>query len=411
VTNSKSLPANTKIVNTGGIIFPGLIDGHGHVEYNHIPLANLGRRYTNRNQWAGAKQYSVQVKSVKAAVSAAKLDCQAVRHGEVRALVGGTTAIQGTPSGPCARPLVRNLEQLNFCKDRVRGNVVPIPTFDNGSPSKADSFRADLEAHKLDALVVHCAEGIDEKIRAEWQTLKGQRLAVPQSVLIHATALNPADLAELAQIGGKIVWSPLSNMLLYGATTNIPAALDAGVRVCLGSDWSPSGSANLLGELKFADRVNKKLWNGRITDQQLYEMATVNPAIAFGVDKEVGTIAVGKSADLLVIAKSTKTSSPYRTLIDARPQDVLLVTIAGDPLYGTETMMKALGKDGDYELIDACGSPRAIDVTVVAKDVANASEKLSDIETKLAVVNPKLTPIVDCTDDSAMAAAAGTPAQ
>jgi cytosine/adenosine deaminase-related metal-dependent hydrolase len=411
VKTASALPAGITVVSTQGIIFPGLIDGHGHVEYNHIKLAELGKRYTNRNQWASAKKYQQQVKDVKAAVSAAKLDCEAVRHGELRALVGGTTAIQGTPSGPCARPLVRNLEQMNFCQDRVRGNVVPIPSFDNGSPSKADSFRADLTAHKLDALVVHCAEGIDETIRGEWATLKSQRLAVPQTVLIHATALTPADLAEVSQIGAKIVWSPLSNLLLYGATTNIPAALDAGVRVSLGADWSPSGSANLLAELKFADRVNQKLWNGRITDEQLYAMVTMNPAISYGLDKHVGSIEVGKAADLLVITKPATTTTVYRALINARPQDVLLVTIAGDPLFGTEAIMTALGKAGDYEVVDACGAPRAIDVTVVAKDVTNASEPLASIESKLATANPSHTPVFDCTDASATAAAAGTPVE
>ena len=33
------------VIETEGVIFPGLIDGHGHVEYNHIPLADLGKRY------------------------------------------------------------------------------------------------------------------------------------------------------------------------------------------------------------------------------------------------------------------------------------------------------------------------------------------------------------------------------
>ena len=49
-----------------------------------------------------------------------------------------------------------------------------------------------------------------------------------------------------------MVWSPMSNLLLYGGTADIAAALAAGVRIGIGSDWSPSGSKNLLGELKVA---------------------------------------------------------------------------------------------------------------------------------------------------------------
>ena len=48
--------------------------------------------------------------------------------------------------------------------------------------------------------------------------------------------------------GAKLVWSPLSNLLLYGKTTAVYDALAAGVLVSLGTDWTPSGSANLLAE-------------------------------------------------------------------------------------------------------------------------------------------------------------------
>ena len=69
---------------------------------------------------------------------------------------------------------------------------------------------------------------------------------------IHAAGLLPEDFEVMAGHGGAMVWSPLSNLLLYGATARVDAAKRAGVRIGLGSDWSPSGSKNLLGELKVA---------------------------------------------------------------------------------------------------------------------------------------------------------------
>src|SRR6266704_3249882 len=54
-------------------------------------------------------------------------------------------------------------------------------------------------------------------------------------------------------LGAKLVWSPLSSLLLYGQTALVYQALRAGVVVSLGTDWSPSGSRNLLDELKIAD--------------------------------------------------------------------------------------------------------------------------------------------------------------
>ena len=61
----------------------------------------------------------------------------------------------------------------------------------------------------------------------------------------------------LAAAEASLVWSPFSNMWLYGGTVDIVAAKAAGVRVCLGSDWAPSGTKHVLGELKVAELCNR----------------------------------------------------------------------------------------------------------------------------------------------------------
>jgi cytosine/adenosine deaminase-related metal-dependent hydrolase len=406
-------PTGMTVVETNGIIFPGLVDGHGHVEYNHIPIADLGKRYQDRDQWPNADLYQTLVKDPKNAVTAAGLQCEAVKHGEARALVGGTTAIQGSPQLSCARSMVRNLEAVNFCAKRERQNVMDISGFGrsiSGKLSFADSVKAQIAAKQLDAVVVHAGEGIDAHELAEWGQLKSLGLNVPQLVMIHTTAFGEPEYREIGAVGAKVIWSPLSNLLLYGKTADIPTALKYNVNVSLGSDWAPSGSPNLLAELKVADHVNHELWNAVITDQQLFNMVTINPAKAYAIDKFVGTLEVGKYADIMVIAKPATSVTAYRALIDAQPQDVQLVTISGDPLFGTTAAMTALGKSGDYEVIDACGSPRAIDVTVDATTgLSKGTETLATIESQLKTVNPKLTPIIDCTNDAALAAYKGIP--
>ena len=402
-------PSSMTVIETGGVIFPGLVDGHGHVEYNHIPIADLGKRYQDRDQWPNASLYQTLVKDPKNAVTAAGIQCEALRHGEVRGLVGGTTAIQGTPLTSCVKSLVRNIEGTNFCQDHIRQNVMDISGFGrsiSGKPSFADSVKTQIAQGTLDAFAVHAGEGIDAHEEAEWGQLKSFGLNVKQLVMIHTTAFTDQDYREAGQVGASIVWSPLSNLLLYGKTDNIPSALSHGVNVSLGSDWAPSGSANLLGELKVADHVNQSWWKGSVTDAQLVDMVTINPAKAYALDKFIGTIEVGKYADLMVVAKHTGLTA-QRDLINAKPQDVLLVTISGDPLFGTQPFMDSLGKTGDYEVIDDCGSPRAIDVTVTASDVTHGTETLADVEAKLRAVNPKATPVIDCTNDAALAAYKG----
>ena len=82
----------------------------------------------------------------------------------------------------------------------------------------------------------------------------------------------------LGRHGGSIVWSPLSNLLLYGATARVDEAKRAGVRIGLGSDWSPSGSKNLLGELKVAWLYSQHLLDGLFSARDLVAMATRDAA-------------------------------------------------------------------------------------------------------------------------------------
>ena len=74
----------------------------------------------------------------------------------------------------------------------------------------------------------------------------------------------------MAARGMSLVWSPRSNVFLYGGgtdltkTTNIPLALAKGINVALAPDWSIGGSQNLLDELRFADQVDDTVWGNVI---------------------------------------------------------------------------------------------------------------------------------------------------
>ncbi len=373
-TSKAKVPAGAVIIETGGVISPGLIDLHNHVAYNFLPLWNSGKKWLNRYQWARAKAYSDIVKTPYNDVKNAGNQCEGLKYGEYRALVGGTTSIQGSVDLACSRGWVRNVEFVNFCQDKVRQNVLAISSI---SPADAATLNAQFTSGQTVAFLVHLAEGIDDSSRAEFEQLRGLGLLKPQVVGIHSTALNPAQLQEMGTIGMKIVWSPLSNLILYGKTTDIPTALKAGIKVALAADWSPSGSANLLGELKVADRVNKTQFGSLLSDQQLWQMATETPAEIIGMSDKIGRIAPGYYADLVVIAGDVK--NPYRAVIDATPEDVLMTMISGAAEFGATAWLDQLGQAGKYELVDACGMQRGIvvqDPTVKP----DGTESLAQIE-------------------------------
>jgi hypothetical protein len=136
-----------------------------------------------------------------------------------------------------------------------------------------------------------------------------------------------------------MVWSPLSNLLLYGRTADVAAARRAGVLMGLGSDWSISGSKGLLGELKAA-RLASTAAGGVFTDLELVAMATRDAARILRWDAALGSLQPGMRADLLVV-KSTG-DDPYGSLVDAQDDDIRLVVVDGVPRYGTRPLMRRL---------------------------------------------------------------------
>ncbi len=212
----------------------------------------------------------------------------------------------------------------------------------------------------------HLSEGTDSDARQRFLDLEyapGQWAIDRDLIAIHCTALEPADFGQLAN-GAGMVWSPLSNLLLYGETADLAAAKSAGVRIALGSDWSPSGSKNLLGKLKIARIVSDHL-GGLFSNIDLVRMVTSTPAALLRWDGQVGSLAGGKKADVLILEGTT--GDPYNQLISAMEHDILVVVIDGRPRHGrlgflnleADRQERILigGKDYSLDLTEPSGDP------------------------------------------------------
>jgi hypothetical protein len=164
-----------------------------------------------------------------------------------------------------------------------------------------------------------------------------------------------------------MVWSPLSNLLLYGQTAKIAEAVDAGLTIALGPDWSPSGSKNLLGELKIA-RLAATLANAKLSDFDLISLATRNPAKILRWDAKLGTLEAGKRADLLVV--SGQNGDPHTHLFTRNEHDLELVVINGVPRYGaSQPMRQLLGPAaGKAESDTIAGRKRLLNLTQPTSD-------------------------------------------
>jgi hypothetical protein len=392
----QAAPADAKVIDTKGRIYPGLINLHNHIAYNFLPLYAVPKKYDNRDQWPTGAAYEQWVNNPKTIVTDPGLfdrQTEVLKYAEIKSLVGGETTVQGSPQDAGSSTiLVRNVELGNFGKDLVGQRGLPI----DGLFTR-DLANNQKSVGKLDAWLFHLSEGISDYSRREYFNaaydktkppgsknqagLKNLGLVTKNLVGIHSAALTDADFADWATTAGsppKVVWSPLSNLLLYGKTTNVLGARKAGGIVALGTDWSPSGSKNLLGELKIADEVNKQQLGNKLTARNLVEMVTCNPAKIVNWSDKVGTIKAGMVADLLVIDQVV--ADDYRALIQAKEENVQLVLVGGDPLYGDESWMKVL-KPGVYEVIgNLHARSKALDLK---RNVPKGQESFADIQKAL----------------------------
>jgi hypothetical protein len=265
-----------------------------------------------------------------------------VRYVECKCLLGGVTTTQGIA-------LFSNAGITRFYRGVVRNAESPDdPNFPSASSRIADVEATDAgkflqRLQSSSCLLLHLSEGADQKAHEHFEALHlpDDTWAITNALAgIHCVALNAADYAALHKQGGAMIWSPLSNLLLYGQTADIQAAKAEGVLMGIGSDWSPSGSKNLLGELKVARLVSAES-GGVFSDRELVAMATRNAAAILKWDRALGSIEAGKRADLLVVAG--RTGDPYAHLLESSETGILLVIIDGAPRYGQVRLMQHFG--------------------------------------------------------------------
>ncbi len=395
--------AGATLIDTHGIISPGLIDTHNHILFDIFddddwtpPMV-----YQNHDQWTTDPRYQAMLDvkqclsndsqgkpawcaNVPYGTAAGSLRCEMDKFGELKGLIAGTTSIVGLPgtSAACFSSIARSIDvsQSGVGKDAVQTSAIFPP-----SKATADGVCANFASGTTAAFLVHCGEGTDAKSLAEFGKLgtastTANCLYAPQTAITHGTAFGAAEFATMAQMGMKLTWSPASNVALYGATTNIPAALTAGVTVALAPDWSMGGSQNLLDELRFANAWDDAHFGNLLTSRDLVLMTTQNAAKALALGDRIGRIAVGYLADLVVFTGDE--SQPYDAILAATPKNVALVMVGGTVLYGDAMLASTGPAQPACELLDICGTPKFL--CAATSDPANKlSQSYADIKAAL----------------------------
>ncbi|MBV8760357.1 MAG: lamin tail domain-containing protein [Deltaproteobacteria bacterium] len=358
----------TVIACADATISPGLINTHDHITYTQDdPYTDTGERYEDRQQWRIGLDGHTKIPSKGSATA------DQVSWGELRFLMGGATSTVG--SGGQAG-LLRNLDKATLLEG-LTDKAVKFDTFPLGDSSgtrrtgdcnygSTGTTAASLAS--VDSYEPHTSEGIDATARNEFLCESSdtydaaapgvsQDLAISKTAMIHAIGLTVDDYALMAASSTGLIWSPRSNITLYGDTARVTEAARLGVRIALGTDWMPSGSMNMLRELRCADSFNQTYLGKFFSDEQLWRMVTANAAAVTATDDSIGTLAMGKVADISIFAAHGK--DPFRAVLDAEPQDVALVMRGGKVLYGDDNAVGVLAQGCDA-IPDVCGTPKQV---------------------------------------------------
>src|SRR3954469_11773299 len=258
VAVQQATPSGVDVLDTAGVILPGLIDLHGHPEFNVFAAWEPPTLFANRYRWRSSDIYHQLVRDPQNVLIEKLPAGTELRYAEIRALVGGVTAIQGASGAGAStanEALVRNVDLFIFGQHRARA-MIDLPTESSRDAPRLAAIVQDIHAGKVDAFYLHLSEGQrgDQRSQAEFQRFLTLNAATPATVLIHAGALTAEQIHDVADAGCRLVWSPQSNLRLYGETTLAAEALASGMPVALGADWLPSGSTSLLAEMKVARR-------------------------------------------------------------------------------------------------------------------------------------------------------------
>jgi 5-methylthioadenosine/S-adenosylhomocysteine deaminase len=180
--------------------------------------------------------------------------------------------------------------------------------------------------------ITHLEEGFDPETQAGIETLEAAGCLTDHTVMIHCIGFSDEDIQKVRRAGAHVSWCANSNIFMFNVTCKIKKMLEAGVNVAIGTDSTATGSINILEEMRYGRDVFRRMYGEDLPAKTLVNMVTVNPAKAFRIQKETGTLSEGRLADVLVIRQQK--DDPWESLVAARTEDIELLVQDGSPLLG-----------------------------------------------------------------------------
>ena len=214
------------------------------------------------------------------------------------------------------------------------------------------------------------AKEVSDALLADGRTpierLKQLGLLSPRLVCVHATKLCDEDIASLAKAGSHIVHGPESNLKLASGFCEVAKLSKAGINIALGTDGCASNNdLDMISEMRTAALLAKGVAEdaSALSAHQALEMATINGAKALGLGAMIGSLEVGKYADMTAIDLDSLNSTPVYNPIS----QIVYATQASQVSHVWCSGQQLL-KDGEFT---------GLDIQTIKSDSAKWQAKLS----------------------------------
>ena len=385
----------------GGLILPGLINAHTHMsmslfrgladdlsldDWLNKYIFPAEHRYVSKDFVTWSTRLSLLEMLRGGTTTVADMYyfeeevAEATKAAGMRGVLGETLIGFPSPdSETTAAALTYTESFLKHWKDDplITPAVAPHSIYTCSETLLKDS--AALAQRNQAPLLIHVAEAPFEIERSRHehglttvQYLARIGLLGPNVLGAHCIWLDQADVQTLAHFGVGCSYNPSSNMKTAAGLMPAVELLSAGVAVGIGSDGAASNNnQDMFEEMDLAAKEQKfaRMDPKALTAAQVVEMATITGARALHLERQIGSLEVGKKADLIVVDTSAAHSTPmydvYSAIVYAlKSSDVRTTVIGGKVVMEDRRMLTLdepaiLAKAAEYsKQIDASFGPR-----------------------------------------------------
>ena len=219
----------------------------------------------------------------------------------------------------------------------------------------AEEYEVPMQIH-LSETAWEVEKLLDEKGLSPVAYLADLGVLSERTVAAHCVHVSPEDIGLLAEFEAGVAHNPVSNLKLASGVSPVPALIEGGVKLGLGTDGTASNNTlDLMRDMQLAALLHKGISGDPtvLPAREMLEMVTVRGAEVLGLADRIGTLTEGREADIVCVSidgpHTTPIYDPFSYMVfAARAADVRHVMVRGNVVVRNRELMTL-----DQERIEA----------------------------------------------------------